>query len=277
MEAELMNLESKMERLQPTTNISEHSTTLRIALLVADTPPANVVEQHGDYTKIFPEMLRKAIALSGRNIKVEWENFDVTKMQYPSEHSGFQGIILSGSAASAASDEPWIFHLNEYLKQLITDVPECKLVGVCFGHQLIARAMGGTVAKNKKGWEIGLTEVQLNTAGKKLLKTNRDSLKLQQVHQDIVTYSPPGLEVLCSSNLCEVQAMLKPNHIFTIQGHPEFTPSIVEEITRFKEKAGSLSPELANEVYQQLNVSDDSIWLAKKIMEFMMGGFIEEN
>ncbi|ORY00107.1 class I glutamine amidotransferase-like protein [Basidiobolus meristosporus CBS 931.73] len=266
-----------MERLKPTTNISEHTTTLKIALLVADTPSQPVVEKFGDYTQIFPAMLKKAVAHSKRNIDFSIECFDVTQMQYPREHEAFHGVIITGSASSAASNEPWIFHFNEYIKQLIEDVPECKVVGVCFGHQLIARALGGTVAKNKKGWEIGHTEVKLNNAGKKLLKTNKDTLQLQQMHEDVVSYSPPGLEVLCSSDLCEVQAMLKPNHILTVQAHPEFTPGIVEEITRSREQQGKFTPEMASSVYSKLTLPDDSIWFATKIVEFFMGNFVEDS
>lgn len=78
-------------------------------------------------------------------------------------------------AASAYEDIPWINRLVDFTSQIPSKNPHLKLIGICYGHQIIARAFGGTVEKNKKGWELGVRSVTLTDLGKRLLKGSADA------------------------------------------------------------------------------------------------------
>lgn len=78
-------------------------------------------------------------------------------------------------AASAYEDIPWINRLVDFTSQIPGKYPHLKLIGICYGHQIIARAFGGKVEKNTKGWELGVRTVELTQLGKKLLKGTTDA------------------------------------------------------------------------------------------------------
>lgn len=133
---------------------------LNLALLVCDTPRKEVVEKYGDYTHLFPQVFDGAIG--DRDVQITWKHFDVVhKQEYPdlqdlADNKTFDGIVITGSVASAYLDDPWILKLVDFVKVMRTEPyrSQVRLVGVCFGHQIIARACGGTCVKNPKGWEV---------------------------------------------------------------------------------------------------------------------------
>lgn len=96
--------------------------------------------------------------------------------------------------------------------------PHLKLSGVCFGHQIIARALGGKTIPGEK-WELSHTEIKLNDIGKTLFHTKDDTLHLHQMHCDVVVEPPAGAEIWGSSEATEVQGCYLKGRIFTTQGH----------------------------------------------------------
>lgn len=135
---------------------------LNLALLVCDTPRKEVVEKYGDYPHLFPQVFNGAIG--DRDVQISWKHFDVVhKQEYPdlqdlADNKTFDGIVITGSVASAYLDDPWILKLVDFVKVMRTEPyrSQVRLVGVCFGHQIIARACGGTCVKNPKGWEVSV-------------------------------------------------------------------------------------------------------------------------
>lgn len=141
----------------------------------------------------------------------------------PIPQQNFDGIVISGSAASVYDDEEWITQLSNSI--LEWDQQKLPILGVCFGHQLIAQIFGGKVEKNKRGWEVGSCDLDLTEAGKSdlLFHSIPPRFKVMQSHQDIVTQLPPGAECLASSAICEFQSFKIGNRIRTVQFHPEYT------------------------------------------------------
>lgn len=135
----------------------------------------------------------------------------------------FDGIVISGSAASVYDDEEWITQLSDLI--LEWDRQKLPILGVCFGHQLIAQTFGGRVEKNKRGWEVGSCDLNLTETGKSdpLFHSVSPSFKVMQSHQDIVTQLPPDAECLGSSDICEFQSFKIGDRIRTVQFHPEYT------------------------------------------------------
>lgn len=135
-------------------------------------------------------------------------------------------VVLTGSARDADSMEPAILRLCETLRGLAArNVP---VLGICFGHQLLARALGGTVGRNPSGWEVGHVPISLTAAGMAcpLLAGLGPTPTVLQSHQDAVLSLPPGGILLAENPATPVQAFQsRPGgRQFGVQFHPEFTP-----------------------------------------------------
>jgi len=233
--------------------------TIRFALLLCGTPVPPVLEKYGNYHKIFDSWLRRT---SPVDVDFILDAFDVIgKMEYPPESVKYDAIIFTGSAATAYEDVEWVNKLVEYTSNLPRSKPEAKIIGICFGHQIIARAFNGTCVRNSQ-WDVGITEVRLTGIGRRIFDAN--SLSIQQMHRDHVPTVPSGFELLGSTGTCHNEGMVKYTsdesgklaklsdiHILTVQGHPEFTRDIVAMLVGFRAENGILTPECAQDAIKR--------------------------
>jgi GMP synthase-like glutamine amidotransferase len=132
------------------------TSSLHLALLICDTPAPKVVENYGAYDKLFRIVFDRA---RPADVDITWSDFDVvTRQEYPSlddiQAKKFDGIVITGSARGAYEDEEWIHKLIDFVKQVREKAPETRIVGICFGHQIIAIASGGACKSNPSGWEV---------------------------------------------------------------------------------------------------------------------------
>ncbi|KAN0061781.1 hypothetical protein ACQY0O_005774 [Thecaphora frezii] len=191
-----------------------------IAILVADTPLAPVVERRGDYTKIYPAFLQASLNTVKRHawqdeISLHVRCYDVVgKQEYPDQGQLSDGlwdaVVVTGSAHSAYAQDEWAGKLASFLRDTAERHPLVRLIGICYGHQIIARAFDGTVELNTKGWEFGTTACTLTEQGRELLGYRNDELlHIQQVHRDHVTSLPTfqGQQFtnLASSDISKIQ------------------------------------------------------------------------
>lgn len=135
-----------------------------------------------------------------------------------------EAVYLSGSSASVYDSDPWIARLSDAVRDWRErNVP---ILGVCFGHQLLAQALGGRVEKNPKGWEVGVTEVELTPEGRKdpLFESFPERFPVMQSHQDVVVTMPPGARLLARNEVSACQSFALGDRIHTVQFHPEYTP-----------------------------------------------------
>ncbi|KAF8576341.1 class I glutamine amidotransferase-like protein [Ramaria rubella] len=217
---------------------------LRLALLICDTPVPSVVAVHGDYLAIFTRFFKASLPDS--RVEFSLDGFDVVhRQEYPSLVAGYDGIIITGSAASAYDDLPWIRKLLSYVKSLTETQPQIKIIGICFGQQIVALALGGECASNDGKWEVGTTDVDLTEIGKRTFGVSR--ISIQQMHRDHVPVLPPKFQILGHTDNTANQGMIRmyddqpsQTHIFCIQGHPEFLPDIVNKIVDVREKSGAM-------------------------------------
>lgn len=136
----------------------------------------------------------------------------------------FDAVVISGSPASAYDKDPWILRLSDEIRRwAAADMPT---LGICFGHQILAQALGGRVEKNPMGWEVGVLPIDLTEAGRgdALFAGLPARFSVAQSHQDHVVATPPGAEVLASSLRAPCQAMRIGARIRSVQFHPEYTP-----------------------------------------------------
>ncbi|EJT99666.1 glutamine amidotransferas-like protein class-I [Dacryopinax primogenitus] len=225
-------------------------------LTVGELAPATV-EKYGHLVDLFRGLFSQSSPSTTKAEKVQLvlEEWNLRDGNWPSPEDldRYQGVLIPGSAACAFDDTlPWLQSLLSLTKTVYYNKPHIKLIGICFGHQVIARALGGQCVKNEKGWEIGVAEVTLSETGRKLF--GRDVLRIQQMHRDHVPVSPsPEFLVIGSTTIAPIQGLVKyyPGsadvHVFTLQGHPEFSlgSDIVTRIIDDREANGVFEKALA--------------------------------
>lgn len=149
------------------------SPPIRLAILEADLPLPSVVERLGRFDAIFTSMFEAACkSLNppqplGSQLTITAHNVvsgDLTTA-YP-DPEDIDAVLVTGSRYSAYADDDWIVRLIAFLRRILLTDDRVRVIGVCFGHQIIARALGATVAPSPLGWELSLTEMQLTEMGK---------------------------------------------------------------------------------------------------------------
>ncbi|KAI9089473.1 class I glutamine amidotransferase-like protein [Phlyctochytrium arcticum] len=248
-----------------------YSVTLSIALLICDVPIQAVQEQYGNYVTLFENLFYRAAESFGtKSTKIDLKitPFNVMEQQYPASIDDFSSYVMTGSKYSAYENIEWINKLKDFVRQL-DQHPTARLFGVCFGHQIIAEALGGKVEKNPKGWEVGWSDLDINDEGRKALVTEKMKLRLHQMHQDHVTEVPANFTVLASSDICPVHLMVKGNRILAVQGHPEFHAGVATAIVNARKESGVFTADFADNVLQQLCEPTDDLWFAEKAIGFL--------
>jgi len=135
--------------------------------------------------------------------------------------------IISGSRFSVYEDISWLQPMREFICYAVAQsVP---LIGICFGHQLMAQAMGGVVEKSPKGLGIGVHEYRLDVAARELFG-NLTTYRIMAAHQDQVITMPPQAVLVASSCFCVHAALAYGAHALSLQGHPEMTVEIERDI-----------------------------------------------
>ena len=201
---------------------------MRIGILKTDRVHPALVDGFGEYPDMFMELLGAV------DPELEFVVYDVTEGEFPEHLHAADAWLITGSKFSAYEDQPWIQRLGELVRELHRE--RRKLVGICFGHQVVAQALGGRVEKSPRGWGVGV-----HTACFTRIPGWHDhgeaEFKLLVSHQDQVTEPAPGMEVLAGSDFCENAVCQSGQHILTFQGHPEFVTGFSEQLLDLRREA----------------------------------------
>jgi GMP synthase (glutamine-hydrolysing) len=134
------------------------------------------------------------------------------------------GLVITGSAASVTSREPWMLRLEDYLRHVVhAGTPT---LGICFGHQLLAQALGGLVAKNPQGREIGTVAVQ-SLERDPLVTADKSEFLANMTHVDVVVELPPGTRVIGRTELDRHAALRFAERVYGVQFHPEIDAEVM--------------------------------------------------
>ncbi|KAF7561275.1 hypothetical protein G7046_g2872 [Stylonectria norvegica] len=247
----------------------------RLAVLECDTPFPAVAAARGSYGDIFEDLLTKGLGglgSEGSNIQLNVTKWDVVTAQSYPNIDEVDGILLTGSSTLAAeyaafADDPWIKVLVEFVKDTITKTSK-SVVGFCFGHQIIGRAIGAKVDVSPGGWEVSVEKVNFNEEGQKLLGAS--SVDIQQMHRDAVLDVPEGFVSLGSSPKCTIQGLYKPGHVLTLQGHPEFDDFVISEVLESRHKAKIFDDEMFEDGMARVHRPHDGAMLAIGIWKFLL-------
>lgn len=186
---------------------------------------------------------------------------------YP-DAAAFDGYIITGSAAGVYDDLPWIPELKAWARAAAGDRP---MVGVCFGHQLMAEAFGGRVEKSDRGWGVGLHTYDLNAAAPWMERDAR-TLAVPASHQDQVVAIAPGTEVLGGSGFCPYGFLAYPDlRAISIQLHPEFDPAYAAALIATR-RDGPLEPAQADAAIASLRAPNDNAKVGGWLKRFLAEG-----
>ena len=208
---------------------------MKIGILQTGHSPDALSDEMGDYDEMFRDLL------GGHDF--EFGTFAVVDGQFPASTDDADGWVITGSRHGAYEDHDWI----PPLEQLIRDIRDNgqPLIGVCFGHQVIAQALGGKVEKFGGGWAVGPTEYDMG--GKPVV--------LNAWHQDQVTQLPEGAKVLASNEFCKNAVVSYGDTIWTVQPHPEYGAKFIDGLIRTRGRGLVPDPVLDSAA---ANLTDDT-------------------
>lgn len=185
---------------------------MKLGILETGAPPEEIRGRFGGY----PSMFRRLFGESAYDYAV----FDVAAGEMPAGVAECGAWLVTGSSAGAYDPEPWIAPLEDFLRAARGQAP---LVGICFGHQIMAQAFGGKVIKSPKGWGLGLQRYRL--AESLPWMDSGEPIAVPGSHQDQVVEAPPGARVIGGNEFCELGMLdYGEGRAISLQLHPEFEP-----------------------------------------------------
>ena len=199
-----------------------------VGILKADSVLDDLKHTHGDYSDMFTRIL------STDAHPCEVKVYDVEHLEYPPELDACDGYLITGSKRSVYEDEPWIQQLGDFVQAL--HKARKKLVGICFGHQLVAQVLGGKTEKSDRGWGVGRHDTRLLMDLNAVAPAGTE-FSLLSSHQDQVSQLPESAKILAQSAFCPIAGMLIGQHILTFQGHPEFDTAYARALLQIRREA----------------------------------------
>ena len=233
----------------------------RICILETDNLRPELVDQYKGYGHMFQQLF------ATQPIAAEFEVYNVVKGEYPPEDRRYDAYLITGSKADSFGSDPWIEALRGYVLKLYQRGD--KLLGVCFGHQLLALLLGGKTERASQGWGMGIHRYQV-TQKPAWMTPQTDTLDMMIWHQDQVTELPQGATLLASSEFCPNAAYAIGDQVLCFQGHPEFFHDYSRDLLVLRRHA--YEPSLYQSAIDSLDQAHQGSAVAEWMMRFITQG-----
>ena len=221
---------------------------MKIGILMTGHAPDEIQMTSGDYDAMFSRLLT--------GYDFEFLRFDVVDMEFPKSVTDADAWLISGSRHGVYEDHPWIKPLERFIQDIYA--AKVPLVGICFGHQIIAQALGGHVEKFQGGWSVGSTSYQIG----------QETITLNAWHQDQVITPPKGARVLGGNSFCKNAILAYDDHVLTLQPHPEFDNTVIDGLIEHR-GMGKVDDALLHTAKENLDKTDSSNAMAAMIAKVL--------
>ncbi len=212
----------------------------------------------GDYDDMFISLFEKYCPA------LKFTTYDIQKEQYPRDLTEFSGFLSSGSPSAVYDNDNWIGKYQKFTQRLFSE--KRKHVGICFGHQMIAKALGGEVKKAASGWGIGVTEINM-LRNEAWMGNEISKYSLIVSHQDQVSKLPEKAVLLAGNGHCPIGMFRMDHYALGIQQHPEFTAVYSKALMLLRKKI--IDPQLIENALKTLDQKTDSDKIAGLIEKFL--------
>jgi len=222
---------------------------MKIGLLICGYAAPEVAKTKGEYDQWFKDLL------AGNGFS--FEAYFVVDMKFPDDVHDCDGWLISGSKHGVYEDHAFIPKLEDFVrKAYAAKVP---MVGICFGHQIIAQALGGKVEKFQGGHALGRQEYDYEGFGK---------VTINAWHGDQVLELPKDARVVASNDFCKNAAMVYGDSAFTIQPHPEFSNDVVQQYIPLRRNPDIYDDAVMDAALEKTTGPTDAQLMASEIVKF---------
>ena len=188
---------------------------MKLAILETGRPPGSLAEEFGDYPAMFEAML-------GPGFEIEIFHVQAGELPAPDAHDA---VLITGSPAGVYDPLAWIPGLLDFIRA----AKDSRMVGICFGHQAMAEALGGHVEKSDKGWGAGLHRYDITR--QEPWMDGASSIADPASHQDQVVVQPPNTDVIAASEFTPFAGLAWTDRpAISFQFHPEFSPAFAKAL-----------------------------------------------
>lgn len=234
---------------------------MRIGILQCDDVMEELQPEFGNYPAMFEHLFGE--------MAPDWQFviYRAVDGELPDSVDACDGYITTGSRYGVNDGDQWIEQLERFVATLVREGK--KYVGICFGHQLLAKVLQGRVELSERGWGVGMSFNQVEVK-KPWMEPFQSSLDLVVSHQDQVTELPEGAEVLASSRFCPYYMLQYNQHLMSVQGHPEFSKAYSSAL--ISRRADRIPAARVREGQASLSASVDDRLMMQWIINFFVDG-----
>ncbi len=223
---------------------------MNIGILQTGHLAAEMQPDFGDYAAMFAALLSR--------YDFSFTTYNVVDGVFPLGPDAQQGWIITGSRHGVYEDHAWLTPLEDLVRAI--KAAQVPLIGVCFGHQLIAQALGGTVEKSDYGWIIGRQTYDFGGT----------ELALNAWHQDQVRKLPDGAIITAKGTGCPIAGFRIGQDVLCYQAHPEFDAAVLAGL--LTHRGGAVPPPLVETARNTLNEGNDAALIGEEMAEFLQRG-----
>lgn len=231
---------------------------MKVAILQCDEVLEKFQPEFGSYNNMIMKMFNEF------NGPFMFKTFDCQQGQYPDDIHTFDFYITTGSKSGVYEDKPWVEELIQFVQLL--DRHKKKLIGICFGHQIIAMAFNGQVNKSDKGWGVGIANNRVVSTPDWMTNPKPD-LNIIVSHQDQISQLPENAKIIAESDFCPYFMVQWNDHFLSIQGHPEWNAKYSQ--TLMNNRRDIIPENIIDAGIQSLDQEPDNSLFTQWIMDFV--------